>query len=153
MKVKLPRVSFRSKRSRTPSFQSLVIIFVVLFILFLWANFGLSQQIESMGRDIQAQTKELKSLEQQGDAYRQDISETGSQKNMSQRARLLGYQPQAPFYLRMTEPLAEPESEAPVPGGQASTPASSEGIQAQTASSLWLLLSGRSAQLDSATAP
>jgi hypothetical protein len=126
---------------------------VVLFILFLWANFGLTQQIESIGRDIQAKTEELQSLEQQGDAYRQEISEKGSQRNMSVRARLLGYQPQAPFYLPMTEPLAEPESEAPVPEGASSTLASSEGIRAQTANSLWLLLTGGSAQPDSATAP
>ena len=153
MKFKLPRVSFRSRRGRTPSIQALVIIFVVLFILFLWANFEMAQQIESTGRDIQAKTEELKSLEQQGDAYRQHISETGSQSNMAERARLLGYQPQAPFYLPMAEPLVDPESNAPAPEGQSSTLASSEGIQAQTANSLWLLLTGRSALPDSATAP
>jgi hypothetical protein len=125
----------------------------VLFILFLWANFGLSHEIESIGRDIQVKTQELESLEQQGDAYRKDISETASQRNMSERVRLLGYQPQSPFYLPMDEPLVEPESQAPVPEGQSSTLASSEGIQAQTTNSLWLLLSGRSAPPDSATAP
>ena len=153
MKAKLPRVSFRSKRSRTPSIQALVIIFIVLFILFLWLNFGLTQQIESIGRDIQVKSNELQSLEQEGEALRQDISAIGSQSNMSQRARVLGYRPQAPRFLNMTEPLVEPESEAPAPGGQSATLASSEGIQAQTANNLWLLLTGRSAGPDSATAP
>ena len=153
MKAKLPRVSFRSKRSRTPSIQALVITFIVLFILFLWLNFGLTQQIESIGRDIQVKSKELQSLEQRGDAFRQEISDKESQKNMSDRARLLGYQPQAPFFLPMKEPLLEPESEDPATGGQSATLASSEGIQVQTANNLWLLLTGRSAGPDSATAP
>ena len=149
MKGKLPRVSFRSKRSRTPSIQALIVIFISLFILFLWLNFGLTHQIESIGRDIQVRTEELQSLERQGDAYRQEISDKESQRVMSERARLLGYQPQAPFFLPMSEPLAEPESEAPVPGWQSTTLASGEGIQAQTANRLWLLLT----KPDSATAP
>ena len=153
MKGKLPRVSFKSKRSRTPSIQALIVIFITLFVLFLWLNFGLTQQIESIGRDIQVKTKELEALKQQGDAYKRDISEEGAQRNMSERARLLGYQPQAPHYLLMTEPLVEPESEAPVPGEQSFTLAGSEVNQAQTANGLWLLLTGRSAPPDSATAP
>ena len=153
MKGKLPRVSFRSKRSHTPSIQALIVIFISLFILFLWLNFGMTQQIESLGRDIQAKTEELQSLERQGDAHKQDISDKESQKNMSKRARLLGYLPQAPFFLPVSEPLAEPESEAPVPGWQSVTLASGEGIQARTANRLRLLLTGRSAKPDSATAP
>jgi hypothetical protein len=129
------------------------VIFITLFILFLWLNFGLTQQIESIGRDIQAKTEELQALEQQADAYRQEISDIESQRKMSERARLLGYQPQAPFFLPMSEPLAEPESKAPVPGWQSTTLASSEGIQVQTADRLWLLLTGRSAKPGSATAP
>ena len=153
MKGKLPRISFKSKRSRTPSIQALIVIFVTLFILFLWLNFGLTQQIESIGREIQVKTEVLQSLEQQGDANRQDISEIESQQNMSERARLLGYEPQAPFYLPMTEPLAEPESETRVPGPQSVTLVSSEGIPAHTANSLLMLLTGRSTKLDSATVP
>jgi cell division protein FtsB len=153
VKAKLPRISFRSQRSRTPSIQALVIIFIVLFILFLWLNFGLTQQIESIGRDIQVKSGELQSLEQEADALKQVISEKESQKNMSERARLLGYQPQALFYLPMSEPLIEPESEAPATGGQPAALANSEGIQVQTANNLWLLLTGRSAGPDSVTAP
>ena len=153
MKGKLPRVSFKSKRSHTPSIQALLIIFISLFILFLWLNFVLTQQIEAIGRDIQVKTEQLQSLERQGDAYRQEISEKGSQRNLSERARLLGYQPQAPFFLPVSEPLAEPESEAPVPGWQSPTGATGEGIQAEQARRLWLLLTGRSVNPDSATAP
>ena len=153
MKGKLPGVSFRSKRSRTPSIQALIVIFISLFILFLWLNFGLTQQIESLGRDIQARTEELQSLERRGDAYRQQISEIESQRNMSERARLLGYQPQAPFFLPMSEPLAEPEGEVPVPGSSSTTLASGEGVQVQAASRLWLLISGRSVEPNSAVAP
>ena len=153
MKGKLPRVSFGSKRSHTPSIQALIVIFITLFVLFLWLNFGLTQQIELIGREIQVKTQDLKALEQEGDAYKQEISEEGSQRNMSKRARVLGYEPQAPHYLLMTEPLVEPESEAPVPAEQSSTLTSSEGGQAHGANNLWLLLTGRSVQPDSATAP
>jgi hypothetical protein len=153
VKGKLPRVSFGSKRSRTPSIQALIVIFITLFILFLWLNFGLTQQVESIGREIQVKTQELKALDQEADAYKQEISEVGSQRNMSARARVLGYEPQAPHYLLMTEPLVESESEVPVPGEQSSTLASGEGGQAPTANNLWLLLTGRSVQPDSATEP
>ena len=153
MKGKLPRVSFKSKRSRTPSIQALIVIFISLFILFLWLNFVLTQQIEALGRDIQVKTEQLQSLERRGDAYRQEISEKGSQRKLSERARLLGYQPQAPFFLPMSEPLAEPESEAPVPGWQSPTLATGEGIQTEQVRRLWLLLTGQSVNPDSATAP
>ena len=153
MKGKLPRVSFRSKRSRTPSIQALIVIFVSLFILFLWLNFVLTQQIETIGRDIQVKTEELRSLQRQGDAYRQEMSATGSQWNMSEKARLLGYQPQAPVFLRMSEPLAEPVSDAPGPAGQSGVLASSEGVRAQPASRLWLLLTGQILGPETETAP
>jgi cell division protein FtsB len=153
VKGKLPRVSFKSKRSRTPSIQALIVIFISLFILFLWLNFVLTQQIEALGRDIQVKTEQLQSLERRGDAYRQEISEKGSQRKLSERARLLGYQPQAPFFLPMSEPLAEPESEAPVPGWQSPTLATGEDIQTEQVRRLWLLLTGQSVNPDSATAP
>jgi hypothetical protein len=153
VKGKLPRVSFRSKRSRTPSIQALIVIFVSLFILFLWLNFVLTQQIETIGRDVQVKSAELESLERQGDAYRQAISLKGSQRNMSERARLLGYQPQAPVFLPMSEPLAEPVGEAPVAPRTSSALASSEGVPSQTASKLWLLLTGRLLEPEVETAP
>lgn len=153
MKGKLPRVSLRSSRSRTPSIQALIVIFITLFILFLWLNFVLTQQIESIGRDLQVKSEELESLQRQEDAYRQAISDKGSQRNMSERARLLGYQPQAPVFLRMSEPLAEPVGEAPVAPWSSAALASSEGAQSQAASKLWLLLTGRLLEPEIETAP
>jgi hypothetical protein len=153
LKGKLPRVSLNSKGSRTPSTQALIVIFISLFILFLWLNFVLTQQVEMIGRDIQVKSEELQSLQRQGDAYRQEISVKGSQWNMSEKARLLGYQPQAPVFLRMSEPLAEPVSEAPALAGQSSALASSEGMQVQTASRLWLLLTGQLLGPEIETAP
>ncbi|MFN2186587.1 MAG: hypothetical protein ACK2UU_21610 [Anaerolineae bacterium] len=153
MKGKLPRVSLSSKGSRTPSTQALIVIFISLFILFLWLNFVLTQQVEMIGRDIQVKSEELQSLQRQGDAYRQAISVNGSQWNMSEKARLLGYQPQAPVFLRMSEPLAEPVSEAPAPAVQPSALASSEDMQVQTSSRLWLLLTGQLLGPEIETAP
>lgn len=153
MKGKLPRISFRSRRSRTPSVQALIVIFIMLFILFLWMNFGLTQQIESIGREIQARTQELESLERRADAYRSEISARESQLTMSERARLLGYQPQAPLFLPVSEPLAEPVSEAPLPAGRSTIPMSDGDAQADPAHRLLLLLSGRLAAAEAATAP
>jgi hypothetical protein len=153
VKGKLPRVSLSSKGSRTPSTQALIVIFISLFILFLWLNFVLTQQVEMIGRDIQVKSEELQSLQRQGDAYRQAISVNGSQWNMSEKARLLGYQPQAPVFLRMSEPLAEPVSEAPAPAVQPSALASSEDMQVQTSSRLWLLLTGQLLGPEIETAP
>jgi hypothetical protein len=136
LKGKLPRVSLNSKGSRTPSTQALIVIFISLFILFLWLNFVLTQQVEMIGRDIQVKSEELQSLQRQGDAYRQEISVKGSQWNMSEKARLLGYQPQAPAL-----------------AGQSSALASSEGMQVQTASRLWLLLTGQLLGPEIETAP
>lgn len=153
MKGKLPRISFRSRRSRTPSTQALIVIFVTLFILFLWFNFGLANQIESIGRDIQTRTEELESLERQIDARRQEIAVNGSQVKMSERARLLGYQPQAPFFLQVAEPFAEPVSEVTPPTAQSATAAIGEGVQGRAANRLLLLLTGELANSESATAP
>jgi hypothetical protein len=153
VKGKLPRVSLSSKGSRTPSTQALIVIFISLFILFLWLNFVLTQQVEMIGRDIQVKSEELQSLQRQGDAYRQAISVNGSQWNMSEKARLLGYQPQAPVFLRMSEPLAEPVSEAPAPAVESSALESSEDMQVQTSSRLWLLLTGQLLGPEIETAP
>lgn len=151
MKRKLPRVSFSSRRSRTPTAQVLIVTFVLLFVLFLWLNFVLMQQTESIGRDMQAKAEQLKSLQRQGDAYRQEIAIKASQLNMAERARLLGYQPQAPLFLPISEPLAEPVSEAPV--GQTTTLASGVDVRDSTANPLWLLLTGQLLGPESRTAP
>ena len=151
MKGKLPRMKFRSERGRTPSVQSLIVIFVLLFVLFLWLNFLLAQQTESVGRDLQVKTNELQSLEREGDALRKAIAIKASQHKMAERARVLGYQPQAPFFLPMSEPLIEPAAEAPA--GQTTTLASSEGDDAAASSKLLLLLTSPFLGPESETAP
>ncbi len=153
MKGKLPRIFSMSRRGRTPSIQALTVAFITLFILFLWFGFGLTQQIESMGRQLQVKTEELERLQRQADAYRRDISAKGSQFNMAERARLLGYQPQAPFFLSISEPLAEPASELPSPSGQATIQAGAVSADSYATNQLLLLLSGGLADPESVTAP
>jgi hypothetical protein len=125
-----------------PTIQALIVIFVLLFILFLWLNFALAQRTESVGREIQVKTEELESLERRGDALRKEISVEASQERMAARARALGYQPQAPFFLPMAEPLVENESEAPAPVEQPATISRSEDAVTPAANKLLLLLSG-----------
>lgn len=153
MKGKLPRIFSISRRGRTPSIQALTVAFITLFILFLWFGFGLTQQIESMGRQLQVKTEELEKLRRQADAYRREISARGSQFNMAERARLLGYQPQAPFFLPVSEPLAEPASELPSPSGQATIHAGSASAEGHATNQLLLLLSSGIAEPESVTAP
>ena len=153
MKSKLPRIFSISKRRRTLSVQALIVAFLTLFILFLWFSFGLAQQIESMGRQLQVKTERLELLQRQADEYRRDISVKGSQYNMAERARQLGYQPQAPFFLLIEEPLAEPASEAAPPGGQGAIYAGDASTGGQTTDQLMLLLTGGFADSDAAAVP
>jgi len=57
-----PTISYTAKGSNPP-IQLILVIFVALFILFLWLNFVLTQEIESIGREIQARTEELQAAE------------------------------------------------------------------------------------------
>jgi hypothetical protein len=88
-----------------PSIAVILIIYAALFILFLWFNFVLSQEIESVGREIQVRTEELNASLRQRDALLKEISVVGSQERMSERATELGYQPQTPVFLSVAEPL------------------------------------------------
>ena len=142
MTRRLPRLRLRARRSRIPTIQALIVIFVLMFILFLWLNFALAQRTESVGREIQAKTQELESLERRGDALRKAISVEASQERMAARARVLGYQPQAPFFLPMSEPLVESVSEAPAPVEQSDTVASGDNGATPAANKLLLLLRG-----------
>ena len=151
MKGKLPRMRFKSERGRTPTAQALTVIFVLLFILFLWLNFVLAQQTESIGRELQIKTDQLQSLERQGDALRQAIAVKASQQKMADRARVLEYQPQAPFFLPMSEPLAEPATGAQA--GQSTALAGSEGDEPPVSSKLLLLLTSPFLGPESETAP
>jgi cell division protein FtsB len=138
----MPRLRLRARRSRIPTIQALIVIFVLLFILFLWLNFALAQRTESVGREIQVKTQELESLERRGDALRKAISVEASQERMAARAHVLGYQPQAPFFLPMSEPLLETVSEAPAPVEQIATLSSSGNAATPAANKLLLLLRG-----------
>ena len=142
MKRRLPRLRLRARRSHIPTIQALIVIFVLLFIFFLWLNFALAQRTESVGREIQAKTQELESLERRNDALRKAISIKASQKSMDARARVLGYQSQAPFFLPMSEPLVESVSEARVPVEQSESHASGGNAATPAANKLLLLLSG-----------
>jgi len=153
VKGKLPRISFRSRRSRTPSTQALIVIFITLFILCLWFNFGMAQQIESIGREIQAKAEELEALQRQIDARRQEIAVAGSQVKMSEKAHVLGYQAQAPFFLRVAEPLTESVSEVSPPARQSTAAGIGEGVQGRAANRLLLLFSGQLANSEFAVAP
>jgi len=153
VKGRLPRIFLISRRGRTPSIQALIVAFITLFILFLWFGFGLTQQIESMGHQLQVKTEELEKLQRQADAYRRDISTRSSQFNMAERARLLGYQPQAPFFLPVSEPLAEPGSELPSPSGQATIQAGSASAEGPATNQLLLQLSSELSDPESVTAP
>ncbi len=153
MKGKLPRIFSISKRRRTPSIQALIVAFITLFILFIWFSFGLTVQIESMGRQLQVKTDELELLQRQADAYRKEISVRGSQFNMAERARLLGYQPAAPFFLTVAEPFAEPAGDLPSTSGQATVHAGAASTEGQTTNQLLLLLTGGLTDSESATTP
>jgi cell division protein FtsB len=99
--------STQLKQIRTsPSIQLVLVIAVVLFILFLWLNFALTQEIESIGREIQEKTRELQAIERRQDSLLKEISETSSQLEMADKAWDLGYRPQTPVFLPVVEPLA-----------------------------------------------
>lgn len=99
--------STQLKRIRTsPSLQLVLVIAVALFILFLWLNFALTQEIESIGREIQEKTQELEAIERRRDSLLKEISETSSQLEMADKAWDLGYRPQTPVFLPVVEPLA-----------------------------------------------
>lgn len=103
MAGQLPSTAFKKR----PSIPLIFIIYAALFILFLWFNFVLSQEIESVGREIQVRTAELSASLRHRDALLKEISELGSQQRMSERATEMGYQPQAPVFLSVAEPLIQ----------------------------------------------
>jgi predicted PurR-regulated permease PerM len=102
----LPSIPIKQRR-KSPSFQVILIVFVALFILFLWLNFVLAQEIESIGREIQVKTEELDTVERRHEALMKEISARGAQQEMATRASVLGYQPQTPVYLAVSTPLVQ----------------------------------------------
>jgi cell division protein FtsL len=134
---RLPPMSFKAKRKYSPSIQAILLVSVVLFILFLWLNFFLAQQIELLGREIQHKTELLEQRERQKDALTKKIAETGSERNMARRARELGYRPRVPTFLVIDQPLPQPTLGAEGSGQQ--IPARPDGDQDAVYSSytLW----------------
>ncbi len=63
----------KRRQDSTPAMQSALIAFVAFFILFLWLHFALTQQIESIGREIQVKSEELRALERQHKAILKEI--------------------------------------------------------------------------------
>lgn len=128
----------------SPPIQVILVVFAALFILFLWLNFVLTQEIESIGREIQAETAELQAVERQQRVLLKEISVLGSQSRMADQARMIGYQPQTPVYLSVAEPLDQAAGEAMEYSGLAAASVSVVEQSVQSSRSLWALLAGRS---------
>lgn len=125
------------KGQKSPSLQVILIAFVFLFILFLWLNFFLTQEVENIGREIQVKSRELGSLERQNQALLKEICEVGSQEKMVGQATILGYRPQTPVFLSLDEPLVQASGETPAGSGQSAAPlAEGEARPSQPADSL-----------------
>lgn len=137
MAGRLPPISFRTNRKYRPSTQAILIVSVVLFILFLWLNFVLAQEIESIGREIQVQTELLHRRQRQKDVLLKGIAEAGSQKNMAERARQAGYRLQVPIFLLVDQPLPQPTFGAEGSGRQLGTQADGAGDVVYSSYSLW----------------
>jgi hypothetical protein len=122
----------------------LLVAFVSLFILFLWLNFVLTQDLETIGREIQVKNRELRSLERENQALKKEISADGSQVRMAAQAMTLGYRPQTPVFLTLNEPLVQASSDTPAGGGGAAAPLAEGGEwSSQAANSLLAVLAGQ----------
>jgi hypothetical protein len=113
----LPSIPSRRGR-KSPPLQVILIAFVALFILFLWLNFILTQKIESIGREIQVKTVELKTVERRHEALLKEICEVASEQEMANMATALGYRPQTPVYVAVGWPLVQASSDVVAGGGR-----------------------------------
>jgi cell division protein FtsB len=134
-----PTISYTAKGSNPP-IQLILVIFVALFILFLWLNFVLTQEIESTGREIQARTEELQAAERRRGVLLKEISLLGSQERMAEQAWIMGYRPQTPVYLSIAEPLGQAGGEAAEYGEKSASLANAGEQSAARPRSLWELL-------------
>ena len=137
----------------SPSIQVILVVFVALFILFLWLNFVLTQEIESIGREIQAKTEELQTMERRQDVLLKEISVISSQERMADQAWTMGYQPQTPVYLSVAEPLGQAASEVTEYGGQLAASVNAGAESSERTRSLWELLALQGGTLASETIP
>jgi hypothetical protein len=132
--------------------QAVLIAFISLVILFLWLNFVLTQEIESIGREIQVKREELRALERQNDALLREISVAGSERNLAQRAKALGYRPDVPVYLAVEEPIARSAEDAAQMGSLSSS-LTAEERQTRQSDPLWSLLNRQFGHLEEERAP
>ena len=140
-------------KGSSPPIQLILVIFVVLFILFLWLNFVLTQEIESIGREIQVRTEELQATQRRQDVLLKEISLLGSQERMAGQAERMGYRPQTPVYLSVAEPLGLATSEITKHGGQSAAPGSAGEQAARPPHFLWDLLASQDGTLASERIP
>ena len=152
MTEKRSTIQYMAKVS-SPPMQVILVVFVALFVLFLWLNFVLTQEIESIGRGIQAKTEELQAIERRQSVLLKEISVLGSQERMADQAWTLGYQPQQPVYLSIAEPLDQGAGEAVGYDGQPSAFVSTGEWSAQRTEALWTVLAGQNGTLASETIP
>lgn len=117
MKSHLPSIPSR-RGQKSPPIQVILVAFVVLLILFLWLNFILTQELESIGREIQVKARELNRVERRHEALLKEICEVASEQEMANMATALGYQPQTPVYVAVETPLVQASGEAFASGGQ-----------------------------------
>lgn len=137
----------------SPPIQVILVVFVALFILFLWLNFVLTQEIESIGREIQAKTEELRAIERRQSVLLKEISVLGSEERMAEQAWILGYRPQQPVYLSVAEPLGQAAGEAMGSDGQPSSLVRMGEWSGQRTGSLWAVLAGQNGTLASERTP
>lgn len=130
-----------------------VVVFggAALLILFGWLHLILSLQIASTGRQIQVMQQELERSQRDNRALVRAIAEAEAQQNMAVRATVLGYGPQTPIYLPLTQPITAALTsgpEHPAGKGQAATgPAAGSNPAAE------FLLHGAQPNWPSASAP
>ena len=139
MTRELPSGAFKGRRERGPSLQAVLVAFISLVILFLWLNFVLTHELEMMGREIQVKTEELRTLERQNHALLRQISVAGSERDLAQRAKSLGYSPGAPLYLSIDEPIIGPTDDVSLMGDFFAS-LTAEERRAQQSDPLWALL-------------
>ncbi len=115
--MQLPTGVIRRRQTRGPSLQAVLVAFVSLVILLIWLNFVLTQETESIGREIQMKTEELRAVERRNGALLGEISEAGSERTLAERAEALGYGPDMPVFLTVDEPILETTGDAWDTGG------------------------------------
>jgi hypothetical protein len=76
----------------------------------------MAQQIESVGREIQAGQEKLDKIRRENAALQGEIATMDTQKKMAERAEDMNYEPQQPLYLLIDQPLAPSTQEWGTPG-------------------------------------